>query len=128
MIRFSNDDALFKTLFVDATTDPAEPIVRTWMVSREASPALDQAMQAWKATHNIVITGFMSFQDGVSEPVWQAQIDAITATFGAFADRHLGGFDWSGPPTVEGVKLVFFGNVLCHTARIIHPVQEFPLN
>jgi len=128
-IRYSNDDAAFNALFVDATTDPTAPIVRTWMVSREGSDPSDRAMQAWSDTHNIVMTGFMSFKDGVSEPVWQAQIDAIRAVFGAFANRHLdGSFDWSGPPRAEGVKLVIFRNVLCHTVRIIHPVQEFPLN
>lgn len=129
MIRYSNDDLDFNALFVDSATAPAAPFVHTWMVSREASPGADQEMQAWKATHNIVMTGFRSFKDGVTEPLWQAEIDAVEAVFGAFANRHLGGaFDWSGPPQVEGVKLVFFRNVLCHTARIIHQVQEFPLN
>jgi hypothetical protein len=128
-IRFSNDDATFRKLFVDAVTDPAAPIVRTWMVTREGTPSKDEAMQAYRDTHNIVMTGFMAFQDGVSEPIWQVQIDTIRAIFGAFANRHFGNqFDWSGPPQAEGVKLVFFGNVLCHSVRIIHPVQEFPLN
>jgi hypothetical protein len=128
-IRFSNDDATFNALFVDAVTNPAAPIVRTWMVSRESTPSKDEAMQAYRDTHNIVMTGFMSFQDGISEPIWQAQIDAIRAIFGAFANRHLGGlFDWSGPPQAEAVRVVFFRNVLCHSVRIIHPVQEFPLN
>jgi hypothetical protein len=128
-IRFSNNDGQFRDLFMDATTDPGAPIVRTWMVTRESSPAKDQTMQAYSRTHNIVMTGFMAFQDGVSEPIWQAQIEAICAVFGAFANRHFGNqFDWSGPPQAEGVKLVFFGNVLCHSVRIIHPVQEFPLN
>jgi len=128
-IRFANDDAGFNTLFVDAVTDPANPIVRTWMVSREDSQGADGgSTNAWKDTHNIVMTGFMAFKDGVSEPVWQAQIDAILAAFGALADRRFdGAFDWSGPPQATGVKLVIFRNVLCHTVRIIHPVQEFPL-
>ena len=128
-IRFSNDDAKFKALFVDALTDPSAPVVRTWMVSREASPSKDEEMQAYSRTHNIVMTGFMAFQDSVSEPIWQQQIEAICDVFGAFANRHFGGqFDWSGPPQAEGVKLVFFGNVLCHAVRIVHPIKEFPLN
>ncbi len=129
MIRYSNDDAKFKELFVDAVTNPAEPIVRTWMVSREATPSADEVMQAMSRTHSIVITGFMSFKDGVSEPVWQGQIDDICAAFSPYSARHFNGtFDWSGPPQVEGVRLVFFGNVLCHTVRLINPVREFPLN
>jgi hypothetical protein len=128
-IRFSNDDAQFKALFVDATTNPAAPIVRTWMVSRDATAANDEAMQAMSRTHTIAMTGFMAFQDGVSSPVWEAAIEAICAAFLPYFVRHFSGqFDWSGPPRVEGNKLVFFGSVLCHTARIIHPVREYPLN
>jgi hypothetical protein len=129
MIRYSNDDAQFKALFVDAVTDPAGPIVHTWMVSREATPAKDEAMQAYKRTHTIVLSGYRGFQDGISEPLWQAEIEAICAVFGSFQNRHFDNqFDWSGPPDVQGVRPVFFGSYLCHAARIIHPIQEFPLN
>jgi hypothetical protein len=127
-IRFTNDDAQFKALFVDATTNPAAPVVRTWMVSRDATPARDEELQAMSRTHNIAMTGFMSFQDGVSSPVWEAAIEAICAAFLPYSVRRFGQFDWSGPPQVEGNKVVFFGSVLCHTVRIIHPVREFPLN
>jgi hypothetical protein len=128
-IRFSNDDAQFRALFMDALTDPDAPIIRAWMVSREASSAKDAEMQAMIRTHKIVMTGYMAFQDNVSEPLFQAQIEAICAAFLPYTARHFDNqFDWSGPPEVEGVKLVFFGSVLCHAVRIIHPVQEFPLN
>jgi hypothetical protein len=128
-IRFSNDDAEFKALFTDAATNPAAPVVHTWMVSREATPAKDEAMQAMSRTHTIVMTGYRAFKDNVSEPLWQAEIEEICAAFLPYSVRHFNNmFDWSGPPQVEGVKLVFFGSVLCHTARIIHPVKEFPLN
>jgi hypothetical protein len=128
-IRYTNDDAEFNALFVDSTTDPTAPIVHTWMVSRESTPASDEAMQAMSQTHTIVMTGYRSFKDGISEPLWQAEIDAICDVFRPYSARHFGNkFDWSGPPQVEGVKPVFFRNVLCHTVRIIHPVKEFPLN
>jgi hypothetical protein len=128
-IRYSNDDAEFKALFVDAMTDPANPAVRTWMVNRDASPARDKEMQAWGRTHTIAMTGYYAFKDGVSSPVWEAAIEAVVAAFGPLAGRHFAGqFDWSGPPQVEGNKLVFFGNVLCHSVRIIHTFEEFPLS
>jgi hypothetical protein len=128
-IRFSNDDAQFKALFVDATTNPEAPVVRTWMVNREASAARDKEMQAYGRTHSIVMTGYFAFKDGVSSAEWEPVIEAVCAAFGSFSVRHFSGeFDWSGPPQVEGNKLVFFGNVLCHTVRIIHTFEEFPLN
>ena len=128
-IRFSNDDAAFNTLFVDSTTDPSAPVVRAWMVNREASQAKDEAMQAWSQTHNIVMTGYFAFKDAVSSPLWETLIDAICEAFGPYAMRHFDNqFDWSGPPQVEGNKLVFFRNVLCHSVRIVYPVKEFPLN
>ncbi len=128
-IRYAADDLSFKTLFIDATTDPTAPVVRTWMVNREATPSKDEALQAMSRTHNVVMTGFFSFKDGVSSPLWEAQIEAICAAFLPYTVRRFDGqFDWSGPPQVEGNKLVFYGNVLCHSVRIIHPVKEFPLN
>jgi hypothetical protein len=129
MIRFSNEDATFNNLFVDATTDPSAPVVHTWMVSREATPAADDSLQATSQTHSIVMTGFLGFKDGVTEPLWQAEIEAVCDAFRPLAARRFDNtFDWSGPPMVEGVKLVMFRNVLCHTARIIHPVREYPLS
>ena len=128
-IRFSNDDAQFRALFADGETHQGAPFIHTWMVTREAIPAKDEAMQAMSQTHNIVMVGYRSFQDNVSEPLWQAEVDAICAAFKPFNARHFNNqFDWSGPPQAEGIKLVFFGSYLCHTARIIHPVKDFPLN
>jgi hypothetical protein len=128
-IRFSADDGQFRELFVDGETDPGAPVVRTWMVNRESTPAKDETLQAVSRTHTIVMTGYYAFKDGVSSGVWDEQIEAICAAFVPYGMRHFDNqFDWSGPPQVEGNKLVFFGNVLCHTVRIIHPVREFPLN
>lgn len=128
-IRFSNDDASFNALFVDATTNPAAPLIHTWMVSREATQSSDLTTQAMSQTHTIAMTGFLVFKDGVSEQMWQAEIEAICEAFRPYSARRFNGaFDFSGPPQVEGVKLVMFRNVLCHTARIVHPVIEFPLN
>ena len=127
-IRYTNDDAAFKSTFVDSETDPAHPIVHTWMVTRESSQAKDPTMQATSRTHNVVMVGYRSFQDGITEPLWQAEIESIVALFAPLASRRFNDqFDFSGPPSVEAVKPVFFGNYLCHMARIVHPVQEFPI-
>ena len=128
-LRYANDDATFDALFVDSVTNPVQPEIHAWMVTREATPTKDEEMQAGSATHSIVMTGFRGFKDNVTEPEWQAEIDAICNAFFPYSTRHFNGaFDWSGPPQVEGVKLVWFRNALCHTARIIHTVREFPLN
>lgn len=132
-IRYSRDPEGFTALFVDAQTDPANPFVHTWMITREATRGADKVMQAAGATHQVVATGFRAFQDGVSEPQWQDELDQIFAALIPYLGRHMAAegneqyFDWSGAPQIEGVKMAFFGTVLCHTARIIMPFEEFPL-
>lgn len=127
-VRFAKDDAAFKSLFVDSVTDPAQPTVHAWMVTREATPAADEVMQAMSRTHSIVMIGYRGFQDDVTEPLWQTEIEAIAEIFAHYASRRFSDqFDWSGPPKVEGVKLVWLGSYLCHTARIVHTVREFPI-
>jgi hypothetical protein len=129
-LRFTNQDVQFDKLFFD----PTAKIIHTWMVTREATPTIDVNMQAGRATHSIVLSGYRGFQDGASEPLWQAEVDAIATALFPYSGRHLQSvgdgvyFDWSGPPKIEGVKLVWFGKYLCHTARIIHTVEEYPLN
>lgn len=152
-IRYTREPDDFNARFLDVT-DPQNPVVHTWMVTREGTRGADQCMQAAKATHQIVATGFRAFQDNVSEPAWQDELDAIFAALIPYVGRHgqavltddggtviftdggdsiasSGGaveyFDWSGPPVIEGIKLAFFGTVLCHTARVIMPFEEFPL-
>lgn len=132
-IRYSRDPAAYDSLFLDSTLGP-EPFVHAWMVTRETVKVADQNMQAAKATHAIVAIGYRSFRDDITEPLWQQEIDEILAALIPYSGRHLQGegqgvyFDWSGPPQVEGIKLVFFGNVVCHTARIVFPIEEYPLN
>lgn len=152
-IRYAREDGAFDTLFLDQTV-PATPFVHTWMVTREGTRGADLTMQAAKATHTVVATGFRSFEDNISEALWQAELDTIFGALIGYIGRHeqaavltndagvvitddggaaittLDGvtyFDWSGPPVIEGVKLVFFGKYLCHTARLIMPFEEFPL-
>jgi hypothetical protein len=134
-IRYTTDPEKQNELFNDNETVEGQTLaVHTWMLTREATAGSDEAMQAAAALHQIVANGYRVFQDGISEGAWQDELDAIAAQLLSFSGRHLQTegddvyFDWSGPPRVEGVKLVFFGNTLCHTARIIHPVREFPLS
>lgn len=126
MIRAATTDAQFQQIFVDGTEQ--QKIVRAWQVTRESTAAKDECLQAMSRTHSVVMTGFMSFQDGVSEPEFQALIEAICAAFDPYPVRHFDGkFDWSGPTQVEQVKLGMLGNVLVHAARLVLPVREFPL-
>lgn len=138
MLRGAIGDGDFDAIFVDATTQPTQPIVRAWQVTRESTSAKDEVLNAMSRTHQIVMSGFMSFQDGVSEPIFQALVETVCAAFDSYANgselrRFVseaypnGQFDWSGPTQVEFVKLGMLGSVLVHAARLVYPVREFPL-
>jgi hypothetical protein len=140
MVRAAVTSAQFTQIFVDATTNPAQPLVRAWQVTREATQAKDEDLNAMSRTHQVMMTGFMGFQDGVSEPIFQALIESVCAAFDSYAqptgsalrrfvseEYPQGQFDWSGPTNVESVKLGMLGSVLVHAARLVYPVREFPL-
>jgi hypothetical protein len=144
MVRASITDAQFQAIFVNATPstlNPPQPnIVQAWQVTREATDAKDEVENAMSRTHQVVMYGYMGFQDGVSEPIFQALIEAVCAAFDTYAqptgsrlrrfvsdEFPMGQFDWSGPTQVESVRLGMFGNVLVHAARLCYPVREFPL-
>lgn len=138
MLREAKTDKEFQQLFVDATTDPEAKIVRAWRVTRVGTKAQDKAMQAMSRTHNIEISGFMSYQDGVSEPVFQQAIENISDAFdplsgGSGLRRFVseafpnGQFDWSGPLQITGPRLGTLGSYLVHAVLLNYPVEEFPL-
>lgn len=128
-IRYARSDDEFNAMALDNTT-AGSPIVHTWQVTRESTRGSDIFMQTGKATHAVVAVGYRGFEDTTTEPLWQAELDAIAYALFPYAGRHLQAegedvyFDWSGPPQIEGVKLVFYRNALCHTARILMPVEE----
>jgi hypothetical protein len=95
-------------------------------------------MSAMGRTHTIEISGFMSYQDGVSEPVFQQLIEDVCAAFDSYADGSarrrfvsdaypLGQFEWTGPMQVIAVRLGMLGSVLVHAALLNYQVHEFPL-
>ena len=140
MLRQSKTDAEFKQIFVDATTDPANPIVSAWRVTRVATAGKDSPfMNTESDTHDIEISGFYSFKDGVSEPVVQQVIENIRLAFNPlsvegsairrFVDQAhpMGQFDWSGPLQIQGPRLGMLGSVLVHAVLMNYPVQGFPL-
>lgn len=139
MLREANTDAAFKQIFVDATTDPTKPVVRAWRVTRVGTAGKDSPfMNAEADTHNIEISGFMSYQDGVSEPLFQQVIENIRLAFNPLgngsnsrrfvdSDHPEGQFDWSGPLQIVGPRLGMLGSVLVHAVLMNYPVQEFPL-
>ena len=139
MLRQSTTDAQFKTLFVDAVTDPANPIVRAWRVTRVGTAGRDESLNAAKRTHNIEISGFMGYVDGTSEPIFQQVIENISEAFDPLgangsnlrrfvdSDHPAGQFDWSGPFQIVGPRLGLLGNVLVHAVVMNYPVEEYPL-
>lgn len=138
MLREAKTDAEFAQIFVDAATDPTKPIVRAWRVTRTATQSRDEVISAMSRTHTVEISGFMSYQDGVSEPIFQQLIETVCAAYDSYEDGSArrrfvdathpqGQFDWSGPMQVVGVRLGMLGNVLVHAALLNYSVQEFPL-
>ena len=140
MLRNAVSEAQFKQLFVDAATDPANPIVHAWRVTRVGFIDRDEAMNAVRRIHSIEISGFMSFKDGITEPIFQGVVDAIADAFDPLgggngshlrkfvdADHPDGRFDWSGPMTGTGPRLGTLGNVVVHAMVLNYPVEEFPL-
>ena len=135
-LRYTNEQTVegkFGQLFLDRTTDPDNPRIHTWMVTRESVRGADVFMQTGKATHAVVAVGYFGFVDGATEKLWQEEVDNVAAAFFPYAGRHLQSegndvqFDWSGPPQIEGIRIVWFGPFLCHTARIVVPVEELTL-
>lgn len=138
MLREAKTDLEFQQIFIDATTDPAHKLVRAWRVTRTATQSADKVMSAMSRTHTVEISGFMSYQDGISEPIFQQLIEDVCAAFDSYADgsarrrfvdggHPYGMFDWTGPMQVVGVRLGMLGNVLVHAALLNYPVCEFPL-
>lgn len=136
MLREAVTDSAFQQIFVDATQ--SQHIVRAWRVTRTATQGRDEVMGAMSRTHTIEISGFMSYQDGVSEPIFQTLIEGVCAAFdsyeGGSALRRFvsvnypeGQFDWSGPTQVIAVRLGMLGNALVHAALLNYTVREFPL-
>lgn len=137
-MRLAVTDAAYKQIFVDAQNSPG--LVLAWRVTREATRAQDEQLNAMSDTHQIVVLGNMSYQDGVSEPVFQALVETIRAAFNPYSQPTgsslrrfvseqypLGQFDWSGPMSVEYVKPGMLGSVLVHEAKLVYPVREFPI-
>lgn len=144
MLRAAITQDQFNAIFVNTTpstlTPPLPNLVQAWQVTREATAAKDEELNAMSRTHEVVMYGFMGFQDGVSEPIFQAQVEAVCAAFDSYAqptgsrlrrfvsdDFPMGQFDWSGPTQVESVRLGMLGSVLVHSAKLVYPVREFPL-
>ena len=138
IVRAAVTDLEFKQIFIDATTNPSQPVVNAWQITREATVPKDLELNAMSRTHQVVMYGYMSFKDGVSEPIFQQLVEDICAAYDSYSDGSArrrfvseafpgGQFDWTGPMQVESVKLGMLGNVLVHAARLVYPVTEFPL-
>lgn len=100
-------------------------------VTREDSAGNDgETTNAVSRMHGIVAYGWMSYKDGISEPIFQAAMDAITAVFDppdSNTRTFAGQCDWSGPLQVQGPKFGNIGGVLCHFARLTYPIKLFPI-
>lgn len=117
MLGNPTTEAAFKDRFLAANR------IHCYEVTREASvPDETKSISAITRNEDVVIYGYFGFQDGVSEPIFQAEVDAICAAFDPPSARTFGadsGVEWSDAPRVEGPKMGRLGQVLVHYVRII---------
>ena len=127
MLSDAVQEAQFKARFSDGTR------IHAWEVTREGSTSVDETAQAYSRAQQVVMHGYYSFKDGVSEPVFQALVDAVCLVFDPFAERRFpdgegnAQFDWTGPLQIEGPKFAMKGNYLIHYVRMVFPMREYPL-
>jgi len=122
MLGNPTTEASFKARFSDGTK------IHAWEVTREGSTSADEAAQGVSRTQQVVMHGYMSFQDGVTEPVFQALVDAVCEMFDPLSERRFDNqVDYSGPLQVEGPKFAMKGNYLIHYVRMVLPVREYPI-
>jgi hypothetical protein len=137
MVRESRTDAEFAQLFIDSS-DPANKLIKAWRVTRSATSSRDDTIGGMSRTHTIEISGFMSYKDNVTEPVFQQLVENVCAAFDSYADGSArrrfvdddhpqGQFDWSGPMQVVSIRLGLLGDKLVHAALLQYQVREYPL-
>ena len=124
---------------LDSTTDPKafaerftrDKVIHCYEVTREGStPVETESVQQIKRREGVTIYGYYSFQQNVSEAIFQAEIDAICAAFDPprlrrFPEEY--GIEWSLAPTVEGPRIGRLSQYIVHFARIIIPVEFDPI-
>jgi hypothetical protein len=136
MVRNAVTDADLYKLFV--VTQGQKRQVLAWQVTRKATAPKDEALSAMSRTHRIEITGYMSFQDGITEPIFQQLIEYLCAAFDSYADGSArrrfvseqypyGQFDWSGPMEVADVGHAMLRDILVHRTQLFYPIREYPL-
>ena len=130
MLSDTTTEKAFKDRYVNAGK------VHAWEVTREASNEIEgNQIAAVTVVETIVIYGYMSYQDGVSEPLFQAEVDAIGAAFRPPSARRFddvpavaGQIDWSGPLSIDGPKPGRLGQALIHYVRMTYPVNFYPVD
>ncbi|HWR37011.1 MAG TPA: hypothetical protein VN622_14205 [Clostridia bacterium] len=123
-VAYVNDEAKFKTLFVnDATTD-----VRFWNVTRENTDSADVKVRTNKDLHNLLIRGYMSVvEDNASEKTFRILIEQVRAALKV--NRKLNGtVFFSGPTKVRTQTSGTIGSVLVHYCELVHQVVVYPIN
>ncbi len=128
------DEASFKARYANASTIHAYEVTREGSVPDEGKDA-----SAIARGETVVIYGYLAYQDGVSEPIFQAEVDAICAAFDPPSQRSFAAelaalelaanpnLDWSSAPRVEGPRIGKLGPVLVHYVRIVVDVTFSPI-
>jgi hypothetical protein len=123
----------FKDRYLNASS------IHAYEISREGSmPIEGESSEAISRAENVVIYGYLGWQEGLSEPTFQAEVDAICAAFdpprlrqflaeAEELDLDTTGLDWSAAPKVEGPRIGKLGQVLVHYVRISVEVTFSPI-
>lgn len=120
--RWADDDARFRALFTDQSSEPARLL--GWTITREATAAIDRGPRNTEDHHTIVVRAYLGLQDEArSERTFQELIESVRAAF--LADRRLGGLALhSRPLAARTVEHKNFAGVLCHYAELVLVVEE----
>lgn len=128
--------------FMSSPTDPAAFALRfqnqqklhVYEVTREGStPDETGSVNSLRRNEAVVIYGYLAYQDGVSEPIFQAEIDSIIAAFDPETSRTFAvetpdsNIEWSQAARVEGPRIARFGQYLVHFVRITIIVEFNPI-
>ena len=124
MLGNPTTEAAFKSRYINAEK------IHAYEVTREGSvPDETKSIAVITRQEKVVIYGYYGFKDGVSEPAFQAEVDAIAAAFDPPSQRQFegAGNEWSSAPLVEGPRMGRLGQALVHYVRISITVDFDPI-
>jgi len=128
--RYTKHPAEFRALYLEQDPDTGKDRIRGWYVRRLARREASDYNGRTRVTMTWRIQGYVSLDDETAtEKVFDALLDALVAAFradetlGSVVDSTIVGQD--AGLQIEDTGPVYFGGVLCHSARGRLMTQHF---